>query len=172
MPRTHKQTDIPEQKQRHQALVVRYHATRPFITCGDCGEWRQQYGIKPYCRPCDAIHRRTGEPRQRSPNKPQERVHCWVCLGEVKQCRWRVKGQWQTVKTCSRACGAILRHLRHFRGRLLPCQGCGRTRIIRAKCLCASCYVLARLALNQAGVYGQCSSTLNRFAKVPGVLRT
>jgi hypothetical protein len=155
----------PEQVRRDGlAASKRYIAHCPVIVCPDCGRSEREYGRCGRCRTCYAYRQRTGHARTRPVSEKRSWRRCWICLDEF----WPRHAR-QGI--CTSACWHVLQRIRKNQGqRTLTCVGCGRWRLIRAKGLCGGCYVLARLALNHAGIYGACASRLNRFKGVPGVL--
>lgn len=142
-----------------------YHAKKPFERCCDCRELKRLYahGICIACYDYQRSHH--GLPRRIQRNHPRNSHYCIICFRlYIPHAR--------IVRTCSDSCASILKSVRTYRGKFADCQRCHRYRLIRSKCLCASCYVLARNAMNAMGLYGQCSSRIDRFAGVPGVLNT
>lgn len=149
----------------HYAKDWRHHGR--LIQCVDCYRERCLYA-KELCRGCYVYQRRHGTFYRDHPNQPVSDKYCLICLTLFHRHDHRVGGP---ALYCSRPCRDIMRKLRSFRNRLVVCQRCHRLRLIRSKCLCASCYVLARLELNQQGIYGQCSTRTNRFRGTPGYIQ-
>lgn len=127
--------------------------------CKDCRQIKRHYA-KGLCKACYVYQRKHGG-KKRKINRtwaPLNPVHCHACLELFQQKAWTKK-----QRCCSHACRGLLIRYQHYRIREEECQRCHRVRKIRAKKLCAPCYVYSRFALNRDGIYGHCSSKIDRL---------
>lgn len=144
-------------KQLCKSHYVYESAKRKLRTrCHECGEIQRCYRNR--CLNCHAYAKRTGRPRGTRRNFPRPTYFCIICLAHFQ-------APHRKSKLCSRACRGLLIHLRSYRGRIALCQRCRHWKRIRSKKLCASCYVMSRLMLNQNGIFGRCASRLNRLTE-------
>lgn len=131
-----------------------------FVECAECHEVKPHVA-KQLCQRCyiRLYMRRKRPPYIHAPIGMMDR-YCVICLELFRSIH-------STQKLCSYKCIGIMKTLRSYRSLYANCQRCQRFRLIRSKKLCSSCYVLSRGAMNRMGIYGACSSKINRLAYKP-----